>query len=107
MPIYEYACQQCGHQFDTLQSLSEAPLTDCPVCHEPALTKLISAAGFRLKGGGWYETDFKSDKQRNLAGEKGDKPTNNGNKKADKKSDKTSKSDKPAVSKKEAKAKTG
>lgn len=71
MPIYEYACAACGHQFDTLQSLSEAPLTDCPECGQPRLTKLISAAGFRLKGGGWYETDFKSGGKKNLAG--GDK----------------------------------
>jgi len=67
MPIYEYACAACGHQFDTLQSLSEAPLTDCPECGQPQLTKLISAAGFRLKGGGWYETDFKSGGKKNLA----------------------------------------
>ncbi len=69
MPIYEYRCQACGHELEKLQKLSEAPLVDCPACGEPALTKLISAAGFRLKGGGWYETDFKKDGKRNLAGE--------------------------------------
>lgn len=69
MPIYEYRCQACGHELEKLQKLSDAPLVDCPACGEPALTKLISAAGFRLKGGGWYETDFKKDGKRNLAGE--------------------------------------
>lgn len=69
MPIYEYRCQACGHELEKLQKLSDAPLVDCPACGKPALTKLISAAGFRLKGGGWYETDFKKDGKRNLAGE--------------------------------------
>ncbi|MFP4336208.1 MAG: FmdB family zinc ribbon protein, partial [Wenzhouxiangella sp.] len=72
MPIYEYRCQACGHELEKLQKLSDAPLTDCPACGQPALTKLISAAGFRLKGGGWYETDFKKDGKRNLAGESGE-----------------------------------
>ncbi len=70
MPIYEYRCQSCQHELEKLQKLSDPALIDCPQCGKPALTKLISAAGFRLKGGGWYETDFKKDKQRNLAGEK-------------------------------------
>jgi len=71
MPIYEYRCQSCGHELEKLQKISDQPLVDCPECDKPALTKLISAAGFRLKGGGWYETDFKKDKKRNLAGEGG------------------------------------
>lgn len=68
MPIYEYACGNCGHQFETLQGIKDAPLVNCEQCHQPTLVKLVSAAGFRLKGGGWYETDFKSgtDKKRNL-----------------------------------------
>lgn len=66
MPIYEYQCQSCGHHLEALQSMSEAALTDCPKCGTPQLKKLISAAGFRLSGGGWYETDFKKDKKRNL-----------------------------------------
>lgn len=66
MPFYEYQCQACGEHHEALQKLSEAPLQDCPACGKPQLKKLISAAGFRLKGGGWYETDFKSDKKRNL-----------------------------------------
>ncbi len=69
MPIYEYVCNDCGHELEALQSISEAPLTDCPSCHQAALRKRISAAAFRLKGGGWYETDFKSKGKRNLAGD--------------------------------------
>lgn len=60
MPIYEYQCQVCGHKLEAMQKMSEAPLTDCPACHKPALSKLISAAGFQLKGTGWYATDFKN-----------------------------------------------
>lgn len=67
MPIYEYQCNACGHVFDVLQKMSDDPLTYCPECGEPQLRKLLSAPNFRLKGGGWYETDFKSKNQRNLA----------------------------------------
>ena len=67
MPIYEYSCGACGHELEVLQKLSDAPLTDCPACGKAELRKLISAAGFRLKGGGWYETDFK---RKKTAGEK-------------------------------------
>ncbi|MCB1763890.1 MAG: zinc ribbon domain-containing protein [Gammaproteobacteria bacterium] len=66
MPLYEYRCDACGHQLEVIQKLSDVPLTDCPECAAPALRKLISAAAFRLKGGGWYETDFKNSKQKNL-----------------------------------------
>ena len=59
MPIYEYRCGACGHELEVLQKLSEPPLSDCPECRKPALAKLISAAGFQLKGSGWYATDFK------------------------------------------------
>ena len=68
MPIYEYRCNNCGHEFDTLQKVSDEPLKVCPECNEPQLVKKVSAAGFRLKGGGWYETDFKSGKKKNLSG---------------------------------------
>ena len=74
MPIYAYACASCEHSFDALQKMSDEPLVKCPECGEPALRKLISAPKFRLKGSGWYETDFKSGNQRNLAGEKESKP---------------------------------
>ena len=67
MPIYEYRCDACGHELEKIQRMSDAPLTDCPECGESALKRLVSAAGFRLKGGGWYETDFKSGKKKNVA----------------------------------------
>jgi putative FmdB family regulatory protein len=60
MPIYEYQCQDCGHEFEAMQKMSEARLVDCPVCGKPELKKMVSAAGFKLKGSGWYETDFKN-----------------------------------------------
>ncbi|MEM8548630.1 MAG: zinc ribbon domain-containing protein [Pseudomonadota bacterium] len=67
MPIYEYACRACGHEMDALQKMAEAPLLDCPACGQPELKRKISAPSFRLKGQGWYETDFKKDNRRNLA----------------------------------------
>lgn len=70
MPFYEYQCRACGAQVEVMQKISDAPLKKCPQCAKSQLTRLISAPVFRLKGGGWYETDFKSDKEgkRNLAG---------------------------------------
>jgi putative FmdB family regulatory protein len=59
MPIYEYQCQACGHDLEAIQKFSDDPLTVCPECGQAELKKLISAAGFQLKGAGWYETDFK------------------------------------------------
>ena len=73
MPIYEYKCQNCGHSFEVLQRISEEPLSACPECKKNALKKLVSAPNFRLKGEGWYETDFKKDNQKNLAGNKEEK----------------------------------
>ena len=67
MPIYEYRCESCEHRLEKLQKMSEGDLLDCPECKRPALKRLVSAAAFRLKGGGWYETDFKKDNKRNLA----------------------------------------
>ena len=75
MPIYAYACKKCDHTLDALQKMAEAPLLDCPSCGEAALKRLLSAPRFRLKGKGWYETDFKKDNQRNIAGEKETKKT--------------------------------
>lgn len=69
MPIYEYACKSCGFEKDVLQKLSDPVLTTCPACEQESFVKKISAAGFRLKGGGWYETDFKTGNKKNLAGE--------------------------------------
>ena len=73
MPIYEYHCAACGHDLDALQKLSDAPLKKCPECGKQKLQRLMSAPSFRLKGSGWYETDFKNDseKKRNLV-ESGD-----------------------------------
>jgi len=68
MPIYEYQCRACQHEFETIQKISEPVLTQCPVCGKDQLQKKISAVAFRLKGGGWYETDFKSGDKRNVAG---------------------------------------
>jgi len=86
MPIYGYVCKHCEHTLDVLQKISDDPLVDCPECGEPQLKRQLSAPRFRLKGSGWYETDFKKDKQRNLHGEK------EGSKKDDAKKD-----DKPAA----------
>jgi putative FmdB family regulatory protein len=67
MPFYEYQCKSCGHELEAMQKVSDAPLKKCPHCGKSQLTRLMSAPVFRLKGGGWYETDFKDkDKQRNL-----------------------------------------
>ena len=75
MPIYEYRCDECGHQEEHLQKISEKPLSKCPACGKKAYKKLLSAAGFQLKGSGWYATDFKTtakkpaDKKADLTGE--------------------------------------
>jgi putative FmdB family regulatory protein len=64
MPIYEYECQKCGHTLEALQKFSDKPLRECPECGKHQLKRLVSAPLFRLAGSGWYETDFKSDKER-------------------------------------------
>jgi putative FmdB family regulatory protein len=103
VPIYEYACRKCNHTLDALQKMSDDPLVDCPACGEPALRKLLSAPRFRLKGKGWYETDFKGDNQRNLQSSDSEPATSS---KSDSKSD--GKSDSKSGSKpgKEAAGKT-
>ena len=68
MPIFEYVCDKCDHEFETLQKVSESPLKICEACGRKGLRKKISAAGFRLSGSGWYETDFKSGKKKNVSG---------------------------------------
>jgi len=81
MPIYGYVCKSCEHTLDVLQKISDAPLVDCPDCGEPQLKRQLSAPRFRLKGSGWYETDFKKDNQRNLHGDK--EPAKKGDAKKD------------------------
>jgi putative FmdB family regulatory protein len=73
MPIYEYQCAECEHSEEFIQKISDAPLTVCPACGKPALKKKIAAAGFRLSGSGWYETDFKSGNKKNLTDSGGSK----------------------------------
>ena len=109
MPIYGYVCKSCEHTFDALQKIADDPLVDCPECGEPALKRQLSAPRFRLKGQGWYETDFKTDKQRNLHGDKeqsksDDKADKKDSKKDDVKADQ--KTDKKAETKAEKKTGT-
>jgi len=101
MPFYEYECPHCGYDEEVLQKINDKPLTKCPTCGKKGLKKLMSAPVFRLKGSGWYETDFKGDKEnkRNLAG--ADKEEAKTEAKADSKAD--SKADaKPEAAKPEA-----
>ena len=81
MPFYEYRCDACGHEFEAMQKMSDAPLVDCPACARPELIKLVSAAGFRLKGGGWYETDFKGGAKDKKADDSSEKPSADSSKK--------------------------
>lgn len=75
MPIYEYECGSCGHRLEAIQKMSDAVLTDCPSCGQSALRKLISAAGFQLKGSGWYATDFRDNgKKKEQSGTSDDAP---------------------------------
>ena len=97
MPIYEYKCDACGHVLDALQKIDEEPLRFCPSCSKESLRKLISAPAFRLKGSGWYETDFKTDNKRNLADGKAEAKSPDGEK-----SDKPDKAAKPAKDSSEA-----
>ena len=71
MPIYEYRCEACGHKLEALQKLSDSPLRDCPVCGKSRLSKLVTAAGFQLKGSGWYATDFKGSGSKPAAAKTG------------------------------------
>ena len=86
MPFYEYQCAACGHHHEELQKVADRALRKCPACGRPSLKRLVSAPVFRLKGGGWYETDFKNDKEakRNLAGDKEPAPEKPAEKAADK-----------------------
>jgi putative FmdB family regulatory protein len=85
MPIYEYKCTQCGYQLEALQKTSEDPLTQCPDCQGPTLQKLVSAAGFQLKGTGWYATDFRNKGKTTEKTESSSSSTSGDNKKDSKK----------------------
>lgn len=87
MPIYEYRCSDCGHKLEALQKLSDSPLTDCPACGKAGLSKLVSAAGFQLKGSGWYATDFKSSGAKPAAKSNGEAKANGGEAKTEAKSE--------------------
>lgn len=78
MPIYEYKCGECSHQLEAIQKVNDAPLSDCPACGRPALKRLLSAAGFQLKGTGWYATDFKSNGQKPNEQKKEEKSSSDG-----------------------------
>lgn len=107
MPFYEYECENCKFYVEALQKISDPPLVKCPSCGKSKMKKLISAPVFRLKGGGWYETDFKSDKEekRNLAVEKEPESASTETKAADAKSTDTKADAKPAASEPKTEAK--
>ena len=86
MPIYEFQCQSCGNEIEVIQKISDDPLTDCEACGKPDLKKMVSAAAFRLSGSGWYETDFKAGKKKNLTAKNDNEPSTT---KSDKKTDKS------------------
>ena len=101
MPIYEYRCSSCGYEHEALQKMSADPLVDCPKCNAPSLVKLVSAAGFQLKGAGWYVTDF-NDKKTKPSGTEDSKSSEDSKKSASSAAEKSSKE--PAL-KTESKAK--
>jgi putative FmdB family regulatory protein len=107
MPFYEYQCKACGAHHEAMQKMSDAPLKKCPECGKNSLQRLVSAPVFRLKGGGWYETDFKSDKEtkRNLAAEEKGEKSDSGDKAEAKSDSKPETAAKPAAAPKAAKAK--
>jgi len=102
MPIYEYRCSACGHELEALQKISESPLVNCPSCRADALTKLVSAAGFQLKGTGWYATDFRNSGNKPATKSDGKSEGRSDGKsdaKSDAKTNGEAKTDKPAESK--------
>ena len=101
MPIYEYACSACGHHLEVMQSIKDDPLTQCPKCKKRKLKKLVSAAGFQLKGTGWYVTDFR-DKPKSKDSAKGE---TDAEKSPDKKSEGESQSDSAPKEEKQKKPK--
>jgi len=97
MPIYEYKCEACDHRMEAIQKMADDPLSVCPECDAPKLKKLMSAVAFRLKGSGWYETDFKAGDKKNLADSTENKPKTD--KKETNSSDSGKKETKPAAAK--------
>ena len=89
MPIYEYKCLKCEHQFEVIQRFTDNPVESCPECNNKSVQKLVSAPSFRLKGGGWYETDFKTGSKKNIVDSKDEKPKQS--KEQTKKTDKSKK----------------
>jgi len=87
MPIYEYRCDACGHKLEALQKLSDSPLTECPACGKSRLSKLVSAAGFQLKGSGWYATDFRNSGSKPEAAKGNEAKANAGEAKSDSKTE--------------------
>ena len=106
MPIYEYRCAACGFEREYLQKMSDAPLTDCPECGKATLAKMVSAAGFHLKGSGWYVTDFKhgSKPKSKTDAQSGTKPDGGAAAKGEEKA--TAKTDEPVSAKSDSKAAT-
>ena len=98
MPIYEYRCDSCGHELESFEGISIGSFRKCPECNKDSLIKKISAAGFRLKGAGWYETDFKSGKKKNVSSS--DQGSSGGSESKSKESDSSSSKKNDASSKK-------
>ena len=96
MPIYEYRCAACGHQDEHLQKVSDAPLTKCPACGKPKYQKQLSAAGFQLKGTGWYATDFKGSAKKSADKKTDGKTETKSETKSDTKPEKKTESEKAA-----------
>ena len=94
MPIYEYQCDDCNHVLDALQKVNDKPLVDCPECGKNSLKRLISAPNFRLKGEGWYETDFKKENRKNVVDKKDEKSEKKESSNSDNASDKSKKKEK-------------
>ena len=90
MPIYDYKCSNCEHQIEVIQKISDDPKTTCPKCNKESLSKLISAPSFRLKGSGWYETDFKTGNKKNILNKEKDTKDSTKSKKKNKDSGKVS-----------------
>jgi len=90
MPIYDYKCSKCEHQFEVIQRLSDNPVESCPACNKKTVKKLVSAPSFRLKGAGWYETDFKTGSKKNIVDTKDEKSKQPKEKTTDKSKSKSS-----------------